>query len=270
MRQWIPTLLLAFCGFALSASAATRTTHGMASADADGVLLNAKPLNASASQRRFTVSTGGYSHLVLSFDYTYDSATDFSMTCTKSVDESTTDTTEQTCETVDGKCVGVDDAGFLTAVTADKIWSWTVDVGGYNSVTCTVAATSGVAADLITIKGNLIARGGGSGGAGGGGGTTHQSHFDCVPAAGAPIKMACQTGADADSGALTTGKLYEITCLTDAWLDFAAAASNAAADDKYMPALRVYRFGTGGPEAILHVSGLSVAVNGACYITECN
>jgi len=105
----------------------------------------------------------------------------------------------------------------------------------------------------------------GSGGGGGGGGVNA-----CIPLAGPPTLMACQTGADADSGALTTGKVHEIQCDTDAWLDFAAAASNAAADDKYLRAFSPYQFKTGGAESILHVSCLSVAVNGDCRITECN
>ena len=90
---------------------------------------------------------------------------------------------------------------------------------------------------------------------------------NCNPTGAAPQTLACATGADADSGALTADTLYLIRCDTDAWVDFNAAASNAAADDNYIPAFSAFPFTT--ENSVLHVSCLSVAVDGDCRLTKC-
>lgn len=84
---------------------------------------------------------------------------------------------------------------------------------------------------------------------------------------GAPTKLACTTGADADSGALVKNTSYILRCESDAWIDWGTAATNAVADDFKMLAGKYLRFST-SPLADTHVSCLSVAVNGACYLHE--
>ena len=84
---------------------------------------------------------------------------------------------------------------------------------------------------------------------------------------GAPTKLACQTGADADSGALVKNTTYILRCESDAWIDWGTAATNALADDFKMLSGKYLRFST-HPSDATHVSCLSVAVNGDCYLHE--
>ena len=84
---------------------------------------------------------------------------------------------------------------------------------------------------------------------------------------GAPTKLACTTGADADSGALVQNTTYIMRCESDAWVDWGTAATTALADDFKLLAGKYFRFSTSAINAT-HVSCLSVAVNGACYLHE--
>ena len=81
-------------------------------------------------------------------------------------------------------------------------------------------------------------------------------------------KLAGTTSTDADSGALVNESFYTLTCRGDSWVTFSAAADTAVADDMFLPAGMAYGFFTGGPDAVLHVSVLSVTSNNDCYLQQ--
>lgn len=199
-----------------------------------------------------------------------NSVSDMAVSCTGSIDNNTTDYRIPVCQwSSSDKKINCEE-GTIHWNPSDeasvKKQVFFVTVATVEDYECTFTPTGGAAADLLTVD-TTYSMGtyqlpGGSGGAGGSGGGTA-----CTPASGAPTLMVCTTGADADSGALTADKTYRIMCDTDAWVDFHTAASNAAADDTYVPAFQPFEFSTFNGQ--VHVSCLSVAVNGDCRITRC-
>jgi hypothetical protein len=82
-----------------------------------------------------------------------------------------------------------------------------------------------------------------------------------------PTRMQCQTGADADSGAMTVGEKIQVQCDTDAWWQAGSAAVTAVAHNTKLGAGVTYEFTT--TDQAKHFSCLSVALNGDCRITRC-
>lgn len=84
----------------------------------------------------------------------------------------------------------------------------------------------------------------------------------------ATITLAATTSLDADSGALQFNAVYMLRCDTDAWIRWGASAVTAASGDWKVGAGEVYYFATGGSQALVHVSALSVSANGSCRLIE--
>jgi len=101
-------------------------------------------------------------------------------------------------------------------------------------------------------------------------GTSNNMTRACVPKIGdVALTLEATTSTDADSGALNTLSMYMMTCDTDAWVRFGAAAVTAVADDWLCREGQVYFIPTGGSEKMIHISALSKDVNGDVRLIEC-
>lgn len=89
----------------------------------------------------------------------------------------------------------------------------------------------------------------------------------CILETGAPVRMQCQTGADADSGAMDALSVFRVDCDTDAWWLAGTAAVNAVANSTKIRAGVPEYFAT--DNSILYFSCLSVTTNGDCRISKC-
>lgn len=87
-----------------------------------------------------------------------------------------------------------------------------------------------------------------------------------IPDTGAPVRMQCTTGTDADSGALDPWESYIIQCDTDAWVRWGTAAVNAVANDFKVVSGIPHSFST--DTSTLHVSCLSVVTTADCRILK--
>jgi hypothetical protein len=113
-------------------------------------VLNAVALNAAAASRTFVLTVAGLSKVTIQVDLTRDAATDLSLTCSVSLNGGSSYAQLHSTSVAAG--VGTMSAySDVKAGTASVNVPFEYDVRTYDKIRCTVAGTSGGAADLVTV-----------------------------------------------------------------------------------------------------------------------
>ncbi len=160
MRHFL-TFALAF--LLLAPAALAQSTTRFCSLGAEGVVIDAKPMNGASSTLTWTFgprecsgNVASYNWLVVEMEFTYSSkAGNVLVTCTNGRSVATADKVPQVCAGA-GTCTATDAGIVSKAVTANKKWSFRVGIRGYRAWSCVASHDNTPGAGEILTTGAYL------------------------------------------------------------------------------------------------------------------